>query len=526
MAIITQQAVILDSQNQLRNADRLAREWAVAHAGAYQSQARKDLGGSPPFREWKRDNLTIRIAKLMTGDYKQIQLYSVNYELTGVSEPYAAYVVTYMSPVVAQAGGYCVTAAQIPHALDGTEVPWGDSLSAGSAGLDNLVASINSDRSRADSAGGTVTGVASVEDLFGIYNNAVVLTEEGQDDVDGEELEEQHSDWAAVVGITASEKVALALQLPDDQLRAWLQSKIAVFTRYAGPDGKRLIMSETDPERATAFINEERERVANELVGRNAITLLNLLESVSKQLSLSMIIDAKDTAEAIMESAVPVEPATDATTDPINVAAQQRIHTLEDRLQEAETTIVELRERLAQYENYAVDEPDDDGGGDDDDLEPGNLADTNRQNVVLDAIIGKDRFPRLRFLTNATKPLADYGKPRPNSVEIIRALEAINNLAQAWYNTPSGAVGPWDNYFNSLTGWKHADDESDTTMAQYGEKRSFSDQEKGRHRTITRHLTYQGSSGGLQIYFDRDDVTDTFIVGYIGEHLPYATSRS
>jgi hypothetical protein len=30
----------------------------------------------------------------------------------------------------------------------------------------------------------------------------------------------------------------------------------------------------------------------------------------------------------------------------------------------------------------------------------------------------------------------------------------------------------------------------------------------------------------LQIFFDRDDITDTFIVGYIGEHLPYATARS
>ena len=363
-------------------------------------------------------------------------------------------------------------------------------------------------------------------DLFGIYNNAIVLTEEGGSDFDGAELEAQHGDWATVVGITASEKVTLALDLPDDQLRAWLRSKIALFARYAGPDGKRLLMSETDPERATTFINEERERVVNNQAGRNAIALLNLLESVSKQLSLSIIIDAKDMAEALIESAASVEPATDTIADPINVAAQQRIYTLEDQLEHANATIADLRQRLADYENYAVDEPDDDESEDDDDLEPANIADGNRHNTVLDAITNPERFPRLRFLTNCDKALADYGKPRPNGVEIVAALDAINTLAQAWYNTPGGNIGPWDNYFNSLTGWSHANGESDLTMSRYGEKRSFSDQEQGRQVTITRHLTYRGSSGGLQIYFDRDDVTDTFIVGYIGEHLPYATARS
>ena len=152
--------------------------------------------------------------------------------------------------------------------------------------------------------------------------------------------------------------------------------------------------------------------------------------------------------------------------------------------------------------------------------------DANRVMTVVGGITAPERFPKLRFLTNCTKPLEDYGKPRPNGVEILVALDAINRLAQAWYNTPSGNIGPWDNFFIDLTGWKHADSESEFTMSRYGDKRSFSDQDHGRLVTIERHLTYQGSSGGLQIYFDRDDITHTFIVGYIGEHLPYSTARS
>ena len=146
---------------------------------------------------------------------------------------------------------------------------------------------------------------------------------------------------------------------------------------------------------------------------------------------------------------------------------------------------------------------------------------------MLTAIADPARFPRLRFLTNCAKPLADFGKRRPNGGEIVAALDAINTLAQTWFDTPGGSIGNWDNYFTHLKpGWTHANGESSFTMSRYGAKRSFSDQDQRRQVTIERHLTYRGSDSGLQIYFDRDDVTESFIVGYIGEHLPYATNRS
>ena len=519
MTNIVQNAVILNSQNQLRNADRLAREWGIAHAGAYQSQARKELGGSLPLREWKNDNLVIRIAKLTSGSFKQVQLVSVNYTPAGDAEPYAAYIMTYAYSETDQSGGHCISVASLPDGLANVEFPWDEK--AGSVGLERTIATIKTDRVRSSARSSDGQRITAIDDLFGLHDTAIVLTEEGQQATEFQELADAHGDWAAVIGISDSEQLALSRALPDDQLPAWVRTKIALFSRYADSDGKRLRLAETDFERALTLVDEERDRVVKDIAGSNTITALQVLESVSDLLSISMLTEANDIVEEMIESAEKDQPvATDAED---SVTNQQRIYLLEDQIAEANDTIEELREKLAQYESYEVDEPADDES---EEPEPESELDINRHVTVLDAITNPERFPRLRFLNNCEKSLSGYGKPRPNGVEIVAALDAINKLALAWYNTPNGNIGPWDNYFIELPGWKHADNESETTMALHGAKRSFSDQEKGRLVTITRHLTYQGSSGGLQIYFDRDDLTDSFIIGYIGEHLPYATSRS
>ena len=528
MANIIQQAVTLNSQNQLRNADRLARDWAIAHAGAYQSQARRDLGGSLPLREWKNADLTIRLAKLSGGVFKQVQLVSVNYVPDDGAEPYIAYVMTYAYSETEQAGGHCLSVASLPDALDRAEFPWDDK--AGPVGLDRTIASINADRGRPSARAGDGTPVVAIDDLFAVHDTAIVLTEEGQQVAELQELAHANDDWAAVVSISAAEQLAIGRELSAHQLPAWVRAGIALFHRYADAQGNRLRMSEADCAPATAFLDAERDRVVNDIAGFNTITALQALESISAVLSVSIMTDAMDMAGALTELATPAQPEAgeEETGASDSVTAQQRIFVLEDKLSEAENAVAELRERLAQYESYdAAAAYESDGQPDAGETASSeSIADGNRHNAVLDAITNPERFPRLRFLTNCDKALGDYGKPRPNGVEIVAALDAINSLAQAWYNTPGGSIGPWDNYFSSLTGWSHANGESDFTMSRYGEKRSFSDQEMKRQVTITRHLTYRGSSGGLQIYFDKDDATDTFIVGYIGEHLPYATARS
>ncbi len=512
MTNIIQNAVVLNSQSRLRSADSLAREWAISHAGPHQGQARNQLRGSDPFREWSNDNLTIRISKLATGTFKQVQLYGVSYDFADDSEPYTAYILTYTSTETEQAGGYFVAVASLPDVLPTVHLPWGDN--AGPAGLEKLIEAIKTDRSAPGNAGRGSNPLTVIDDLFGIHDTVVALTEDGKADPDFEELAGLQADWAGIVCIDASEQIVLGRVLPDDQLPAWVRAKIALFSRYADSLGRRLHMAESDLERAMTFVDEERERIVKDVAGRNAISVMKVLESFAALPPTPP--DDRQDVDASSES--------DASAGSDAGAMQQRIYTLEDQLEEAETTIADLRERLAQYETF---EPETQPvEHNEHEPSPESIVDGNRHITVLEAITNPDRFPRLRFLNNCEKALSDYGKPRPNGVEIVAALDNINKLAQAWYNTPSGAIGSWHNYFMSLPGWKYADDESDTTMARFGVKRSFSDQEKERHVEITRHLTYQGSSGGLQIYFDRDDITDSFIVGYIGEHLPYATSPS
>ena len=522
MTTISQQTLILESQSQLRNADKLARDWAIAHAGSYQGQARKELAGNLPFRKWERDNLVICLSKPQSPLIKQCQVVSVRYRPSAGASPYTGYLVTYLPVEGARQPGCLIAALDQPDALEADRLPWDDN--AGSSGLDALIASLAATHARPRSAPSDLP-VAAVADLFDHHNWAIALTEYGQQDAAFRELAAAHSDWANIVNISAAGQLALCRELPERQLAGWVRAKLAAFCRYPDRENSRLRMMETDLAKATDFLAETGEQTVRDLASRSSLTLLELLESTtSAMLSVPMLDEARALAEALVETAQADPPKTGA---PDNPAIQQRVYVLEDQLDEANDTIAELRERLAQYENYANPQPSpnpDDADPDDADL-PETAA--SREIIVLDALTDPGRFPRLRFLTNCAKPLADFGKTRPYGREIVAALDAVNKLAQAWYNTPGGSIGNWDNYFTHLKpGWTHANSESDFTMSRFGDKRSFSDQEKARRVTITRHLTYRGSNSGLQIYFDRDDLTNNFIVGYIGEHLPYATNRS
>ena len=200
MATITQHNLILDSQNQLRNADKLARDWAIAHAGAYQGQARKDLGGAALYREWSRDNLDIRIATPASAAVKQGQIVSIRYRPGADAEPYTAYLMTcgYTDPEPAV--GCCIALISMPDALAGGELPWDDK--AGPSGLDTLLQAINAGRAAAGSNGsGAGGGINSIADLFGQHDSSIVLTEDGQREQELRDLAAGHGDWAAVSSI-------------------------------------------------------------------------------------------------------------------------------------------------------------------------------------------------------------------------------------------------------------------------------------------------------------------------------------
>lgn len=107
--------------------------------------------------------------------------------------------------------------------------------------------------------------------------------------------------------------------------------------------------------------------------------------------------------------------------------------------------------------------------------------------------------------------------------EVYAGVEAIAALAKDYFGVQDGAVGPWEDYFESR-GLKYARGESQQTMNMHGDKRRFHD--GGDEREMQKHLTIakNNPSDCVQIYFDVDEENGRFAIGYCGPHLPTARS--
>jgi hypothetical protein len=105
---------------------------------------------------------------------------------------------------------------------------------------------------------------------------------------------------------------------------------------------------------------------------------------------------------------------------------------------------------------------------------------------------------------------------RPN--EVYEALEAIAELAELDHE--DSETGPWGKFFEER-GIKYASNEKQVTMGKYGDERIFHDRDSDKRREIQRHLTLGAGSREecVQIYFDRQEDSDKFAVGYCGMHL-------
>ena len=250
MTTISQQTLLLETQSQLRNADKLARDWAIAHAGSYQGQARKELGGNLSFRKWERDNLVICLSKPQSPLIKQCQVVSVRYRPSMGANPYTGYLVTYLPAEGERQLGCLIAAIDQPDTLEAGQLPLDDS--AGRAGLDALVAAVATAHTRPRSAASNLA-VAVIDDLFDHQDWAIVLTEEGQQDDALRELAAGHSDWAHIVNLNIAGQLAICRELPESRLAGWVRAKIAAFSRYPDRGGLPLAYDGNGPGHSGGF---------------------------------------------------------------------------------------------------------------------------------------------------------------------------------------------------------------------------------------------------------------------------------
>ncbi len=105
--------------------------------------------------------------------------------------------------------------------------------------------------------------------------------------------------------------------------------------------------------------------------------------------------------------------------------------------------------------------------------------------------------------------------------DVYDALEAVAHLSRAYFASPDRSVGQLKDYFK---GFNFGLKESETTMGMHGHHRQFRHQ--GTSREMQRHLTIGKNNvvECIQIYFDADEQTGRFAIGYCGEHLPNASS--
>ncbi|MBI4220410.1 MAG: hypothetical protein HY682_09725 [Chloroflexi bacterium] len=106
--------------------------------------------------------------------------------------------------------------------------------------------------------------------------------------------------------------------------------------------------------------------------------------------------------------------------------------------------------------------------------------------------------------------------------QVYQALLAINEVADTYFRSRATGkpMGPWEKAFGER-GFKYAATESQNTLNMYGEERVFV--HKGRKLQMQRHLTLGGGDrrNCLQIYFELDDGSQRFVIGYCGVHLRY-----
>lgn len=543
MPEITQLSRLITTPAAAHEADRALTEWITAHAGPDQPAAKKTITTQGTDSIYTREDLHMESVTIsQIENLSRSAVYTVHYSPEHLIPPYTAHATIIFPHLELGPGALTITVHQPPH-WNGHTPPWHTPTPDPVASLHKLVDQVaqkDSQQRRRDRRSSRPNpGFTSLSQARSAWGPVVLLTPKGAKDNSFTNTAQTYDDVANIIAITDSDQVSMSKEVPDEFLREWLDANAILVktTLEAAPPDHPLstIATAPDLEHLLHTFRVDLVQGLQDMAQRqfiqtfnNALASYNTMEQILYESTKS---DPARMNEALLTVAINQENLIQnrPQTSQDDTQLQQRISTLEDQLTQEKQHSASLMEQIndlntqlnayREYMNDTSPNPDQTPSH-----EPSDSA-TAREDVVMEAVTRPGRFPNLRFFTSIAKDLADYGKTRPRGDEIIAALDTIDTLAGLYLDSPNGSVGSWKEHLN-LPGWTYANSESETTIGKFLKSRTFRDHHKGRDVTVQRHLTYRGSSSGLQIFFDSDEEGEPFLIAYIGEHLPYTTNRT
>ncbi len=146
-------------------------------------------------------------------------------------------------------------------------------------------------------------------------------------------------------------------------------------------------------------------------------------------------------------------------------------------------------------------------------------GDNEEYGSVLDAVLAaRERFTNILFLDSAIESAKDSPYSRPDNV--FQALDAINDVAEQWKKSISGAGQQCSlrNLFRTK-GYEYKDGISQTSEGKWGEEYKFI--YKGEKVLFENHITLGAKQPNkcLSIHMYRDHAVKKIVIGHVGRHL-------
>lgn len=128
----------------------------------------------------------------------------------------------------------------------------------------------------------------------------------------------------------------------------------------------------------------------------------------------------------------------------------------------------------------------------------------------------------LRFLDSAVASarMATQGGRFKNTDELFHVFQWMSRCAE---RRESGLGMRLEDWF-SLRGVSYSGHESETTATQHSEARKFRDDVSGRYVYMPAHFKLRDDGFHLRIHVSWESKEDTWLVGYVGEHLPTSSN--